>query len=70
MTLSPAVYKVDPTVLDMQVFGFLLDKSLVHEEQVASVVDFPDKTVFREFYCIGKRGTRSVFSETCGIYYK
>ncbi len=51
---SPAMEKVDPTVLDEEVSVFLLRLGLAEKEQVAAVVELPDHPVSREDGGVGE----------------
>lgn len=44
--LSPAVEKIDPAVLYIEIACFLLLKSLMHKTQITAIIEFPDKAVF------------------------
>ena len=68
--LSPPVQKINPAVLDVKSAFFRLLKRLMHEPEVAAVIELPDTASLREYAGIRQRGAGTVFSETGRIYYQ
>jgi hypothetical protein len=51
----PAVQKINPAVLDAQFPGSLLGTSLIEEDEVAPVIEFPNDRAFGKNRRIGQR---------------
>lgn len=65
--LCPAVDKIYPSILHMQVFSLCLCLCLFFKEKAASVIDLPDQALLGKGTGIRERGTGCVLAKSCGV---
>ena len=60
---GPTMNKIDPTILNFEILLFFLRVGLIHKDQIASIVEFPDDSLRREFDRIGQGRAGPIFSQ-------
>src|SRR5688500_8897729 len=65
---SPTVQKIDPAILDLKVARLLLCLRLLEEDEIASVVEFPNQPMLGEERRLRQRRAGRVLSKAGGVH--